>query len=79
MPVLLRERSLRLPRAICATAGSCALAMSGTGTAGNNTVTFTQTGSRHIATGFTATRGYDLASGAGTIHAPQFVYELANK
>jgi subtilase family serine protease len=47
--------------------------------AGNNTVTFTQGGSRHTVTGFTAARGYDLASGTGTVNAPEFVYELAGK
>jgi subtilase family serine protease len=47
--------------------------------AGNNTVTFSQAGSRRTVTGFTAARGYDLASGTGTVNAPQFVYELAGK
>jgi subtilase family serine protease len=48
-------------------------------TAGNNTVTFTQGGKRHTVHGFKALRGYDLASGAGTVNAPKFVYELAGK
>lgn len=45
-------------------------------TAGNNTVSFTQ-GGPHTVTGFTAGPGYDLASGAGTVNAPAFVYGLA--
>jgi subtilase family serine protease len=48
-------------------------------TAGKNTVAFTQGGSRHTVTGFTVGPGYDLASGTGTVNAPQFVYELAGK
>jgi subtilase family serine protease len=46
---------------------------------GNNTVSFTQGGSRHTVTGFTAGHGYDLASGVGTVNAPLFVHELAGK
>jgi subtilase family serine protease len=48
-------------------------------TAGNNTVAFTQGGKRHTVHGFKALRGYDLASGVGTVSAPLFVYELAGK
>jgi subtilase family serine protease len=44
---------------------------------GNNTVTFHQRGSWHTVTGFHARRGYDLASGVGTVNADLFVYELA--
>lgn len=46
-------------------------------TKGNNTVSFTQGGSLHTVTGFSARPGYDLASGVGTIDAAQFVFELA--
>jgi subtilase family serine protease len=46
---------------------------------GNNTVSFTQGGSRHTVTGFAAGHGYDLASGVGTVNAPLFVHELAGK
>jgi subtilase family serine protease len=46
-------------------------------TKGNNTVSFTQGGRRHTVRGFAATRGYDLASGVGTVNAALFVPELA--
>ncbi len=46
-------------------------------TSGNNTVAFTQGGKRHTVKGFAAQRGYDLASGVGTLYAPDFVPELA--
>ena len=46
-------------------------------TTGNNTVSFTQGGQRHTVRGFTAVRGYDLASGVGTVNAAYFVSELA--
>jgi subtilase family serine protease len=46
---------------------------------GNNTVSFTQGGKLDTVTGFSALRGYDLASGVGTVNAPLFVYELAGK
>jgi subtilase family serine protease len=46
-------------------------------TSGNNTVTFPQGGSNVTVTGFNAGAGYDLASGVGTVWAPDFVYELA--
>ncbi len=46
-------------------------------TSGNNTVTFTQGGKKHTVRGFPARRGYDLASGVGTLYAPAFVPELA--
>jgi len=46
-------------------------------TSGNNTVSFTQGGHEHTVRGFTATRGYDLASGVGTVNAAYFVRELA--
>ena len=46
-------------------------------TSGNNTVSFTQGGKLHTVTGFSAGPGYDLASGVGTLYAPDFVPELA--
>jgi subtilase family serine protease len=46
-------------------------------TSGNNTVSFSQGGSRYTVRGFTATPGYDLASGVGTVNAAYFVRELA--
>jgi subtilase family serine protease len=46
-------------------------------TKGNTTVSFTQGGRRHTVRGFTAARGYDLASGVGTVNAAYFVSELA--
>ncbi len=46
-------------------------------TSGDNTVAFRQGGKRHTVTGFRATRGYDLATGVGTVNAPVFVAELA--
>jgi subtilase family serine protease len=46
-------------------------------TSGNNTVSFEQGGHEHTVRGFTATRGYDLASGVGTVNAAYFVRELA--
>src|SRR5215467_6199152 len=45
-------------------------------TAGTNTVTFPQGGSVHTVRGFDAVKGYDLASGVGTIDAAKFVPEL---
>ena len=45
-------------------------------TSGNNTVTFPQSGSTHTVKGFNAVKGYDLASGLGTINAALFVPEL---
>jgi subtilase family serine protease len=47
-------------------------------TKGNNTVSFTQHGSLYTVTGFHAAKGYDLASGVGTIDAASFVPELAH-
>ena len=44
---------------------------------GNNTVSFRQGGTMHTVTGFAARRGYDLASGVGTVNALAFVRELA--
>jgi subtilase family serine protease len=44
---------------------------------GNNTVSFQQGGTPHTVRGFRALRGYDLASGVGTVNADPFVYELA--
>jgi subtilase family serine protease len=44
---------------------------------GNNTVRFRQGGTWHTVTGFAAGRGYDLASGVGTVNARFFVPELA--
>ena len=46
-------------------------------TAGNNTLHFSQDGKRYTVRGFTARRGYDLITGAGTIDAAYFVPELA--
>jgi subtilase family serine protease len=45
-------------------------------TSGGNSVSFTQGGLRTVP-GFPATRGYDLASGLGTVNAPALVYALA--
>jgi subtilase family serine protease len=47
-------------------------------TRGNNTVSFPQGGTVHTVTGFTAARGYDLASGIGTVNARWFVPERAH-
>jgi subtilase family serine protease len=47
-------------------------------TSGNNTVSFSQGGREHTVRGFTAGRGYDLASGVGTVDALRFVPELAS-
>jgi hypothetical protein len=44
---------------------------------GNNTVSFTQGGSSHTIVGFPAMKGYDLASGIGTLNAALFVPGLA--
>jgi subtilase family serine protease len=44
---------------------------------GTNTVSFRQGGQQHTVRGFTAVRGYDLASGVGTVNAAYFVRELA--
>ena len=46
-------------------------------TRGNNRVAFTQGGKLVTVPGFRARRGYDLASGNGTINAARFVPELA--
>ena len=46
-------------------------------TSGDNTVSFSQGGHEYTVRGFTATRGYDLASGVGTVNAAYFVRELA--
>jgi subtilase family serine protease len=46
-------------------------------TSGNNTVTFPQDNQNITVQGFNAGPGYDLASGVGTVWAPDFVYELA--
>jgi subtilase family serine protease len=46
-------------------------------TASTNTVTFTQDGSMHTVRGWDAVKGYDLASGLGTINAALFIPELA--
>jgi subtilase family serine protease len=50
-------------------------------TSGNNSVLFYQGKPlrRYKVTGFPARKGYDLATGVGTISAPQFVPELAGK
>jgi len=44
---------------------------------GNNTVSFSQGGRLRTVPGFRARRGYDLASGVGTVNAFWFVRELA--
>jgi subtilase family serine protease len=44
---------------------------------GNNTVSFRQGGKLYTVHGFHARPGYDLASGVGTVNAPDFVTELA--
>jgi subtilase family serine protease len=46
-------------------------------TQGNNTVSFTQNNTQYTVRGFSARRGYDLASGVGTVNAAKFVPELA--
>jgi subtilase family serine protease len=46
-------------------------------TIGNNTVSFTQNGEFYTVPGFSATAGYNLASGLGTVNAALFVPELA--
>jgi hypothetical protein len=46
-------------------------------TSGSNTVSFIQGGSKHMVHGFTAQKGYDLATGIGTVNAEFFVPELA--
>jgi subtilase family serine protease len=44
---------------------------------GDSTVSFRQGGRLHMVFGYRARRGYDLASGVGTVNAPEFVRELA--
>jgi subtilase family serine protease len=46
-------------------------------TQGNNTVSFTQNNTMYTVKGYSAGRGYDLASGIGTVNADLFVPELA--
>ena len=46
-------------------------------TSGNTTVSFTQNGKQYTVKGASAKRGYDLASGVGTINGAYFVPELA--
>lgn len=46
-------------------------------TAGTTTVTFAQGGSTHTVLGFDAVKGYDLATGVGTIDGARFIPELA--
>jgi subtilase family serine protease len=46
-------------------------------TSGNNTVSFTQGGKEYTVQGYSATKGYDLASGVGTVNGALFVPELA--
>ena len=46
-------------------------------TQGNNTGGFTQNGTLYTVQGYSAGRGYDLASGVGTVNAALFVPELA--
>jgi subtilase family serine protease len=47
-------------------------------TSGNNSVSFIQNGQRVNIKGYKAATGYDLASGVGTVYAPDFVPELAH-
>jgi subtilase family serine protease len=46
-------------------------------TKGNNSQSFTEDGKHYTVEGFSATRGYDLVSGVGTVNAEYFVPELA--
>jgi subtilase family serine protease len=46
-------------------------------TRGTNTVSFQQGGKSHTVVGWSAVRGYDLASGLGSVNARLFVPELA--
>ncbi|MBV9793093.1 MAG: S53 family peptidase [Actinobacteria bacterium] len=46
-------------------------------TSGNNTVSFTQNGKLYTVKGYRAGKGYDLASGVGTVNGAYFVPELA--
>jgi len=46
-------------------------------TSGNNTVSFSQGGHEDTVHGYSAQKGYNLASGVGTINAYYFVSELA--
>jgi subtilase family serine protease len=46
-------------------------------TSGNTTVSFTQSGKTYTVQGASATKGYDLASGVGTVNGAYFVPELA--
>ncbi|MBO0819528.1 MAG: S53 family peptidase [Nocardiopsaceae bacterium] len=48
-------------------------------TSGNNTTAFTQDGVLNTVRGYDARRGYDLASGVGTVNAASLVYELAHR
>jgi len=48
-------------------------------TSGNNTVSFSQGGQEHTVRGFAARKGYDLASGVGTVNAEYLVPELAGR
>jgi subtilase family serine protease len=47
-------------------------------TKGNNTVSFEQDGTLDTVKGFKARKGYDLATGVGTVDAAKFVPELAH-
>jgi subtilase family serine protease len=47
-------------------------------TQGDNTVSFSQNGRNITVTGASAQRGYDLASGVGTVDAAAFVPALAS-
>ncbi len=48
-------------------------------TSGNNTVSFAQGGKNFTVHGYSAMKGYDLATGVGTVNAALFVPELASK
>ena len=47
-------------------------------TAGTNTVTFPQNGATHTVRGWDAVKGYDLASGLGTVDGAHFVQDIAS-
>ena len=68
---------MRAAQVAAAAAGFALLAGLADVLSGNNTVSFPQGGKLHTVTGFRAGRGYDLASGVGTVNAPRFVPELA--
>jgi hypothetical protein len=46
-------------------------------TIGNNTVSFTQNGKLYTVHGYSASPGYNMSAGVGTVNAALFVPELA--